>query len=183
MAIRSFTYARKYASATLTAGDYRVGLPEDYNGNPSLRDTTNDRYIMVVGSDVIDKAYPDISAENQNEPIYATIKNMELWLVPPVDASTVLELEYDRSGAESTSDSFAWMPELDRFLCCDFAIAEAFESIHMWGESDRYRQKWAMGTGMLVKADGRRKWKQRRSAISVFQEQHLMGYQPSRNNT
>jgi hypothetical protein len=158
-------------------------LPEDYNGNPKLRDTTNDRFIQVVGNDLVDKMFPDVSAENRNEPIVATIKNMELWVVPPVDASTVLELEYDRSGAESTADSFAWMPELDRFLCCDFAVAEAFESIHMWGESDRYRQKWNMGIGLAVRADGKRKWKHRRSAINVFQEHNMLGYQPGKTTS
>lgn len=181
MAVRSFTYARKYASATLTAGDYRVGLPEDYNGNLTLRDTLNDRYIEVVGNDYFDKKYPDLSAESQNEPLVATVKNMELWLSPPVSSAVTLEIDYDRSGAESTADSFAWMPELDRFLCCDFAIAESFDSIHMWGEGDRYRQKWHAGIGLLVRADGKRKWKHRQSAISVFQEHTLKSFQPNRN--
>jgi len=182
MAVRSFTYSRKYASATLTAGDYRVGLPEDYNGNLTLRDTTNDRFITVVGNDLFDKMFPDLSAENRNEPQVATVKGNELWLYPPVDASTVMEIDYDRSGSESTADDFSWMPELDRFLCCDFAIAEAFDSLHMWAEADRYRAKWAAGIGLLVRADGKRKWKHRQSAINVFQEHSMLGYQPGRTN-
>jgi len=179
MAVRSFTYSRKYAAATLTAGDYRVGLPEDYNGNATLRDTLNNRFITIVGNDLFDKKYPDLSEEANDEPLIATIKNMELWITP-VSGSVTLELEYDRSGAESTADSFAWMPELDRFLCCDFAVAEAFDSLHMWAESDRYRSKWLTGLGLLTRSDGKRKWKHRQSAINVFQEASLLGYQQNK---
>lgn len=177
--VKDFTFKRKYAYATLTAGDYRVSLPPDYDGGLIARDTTNDRFLPFIGRDIFDKRYPDLSAETSEEPEAVTVKNMELWIAPPVNASTVIEIDYNRSGAETTTDDFSWLPELDRFRCCDYAVAQSFESLHMWNEADRYFARWNESTMKARRADGRRKWKRRMSAISVFQEAVLKTYQQS----
>jgi len=169
--VKDFSFDRKFAQASLSAGDYRVSLPPDFNGGLQyIRDTTNDRPINVFAKGFFDKAYPDVSAESQDEPMEATIKNMELWLQPPVSGTTVIEIEYLRSGAPTTATSFDWLPELERFRCCDFAVAQSFEALHQFDLADRYMQRWAQGMGKSIKADGRRKWKRRVSAISIFQD-------------
>lgn len=170
--IFDFTFARKYATCSMTAGTYRYGLPEDFNGGEiKLKDTTNDRFIAVWPEGKFDKKYPDPSEESNNEVIVACIKNMELWVVPPPNGSDTLELEYSRSGAETTADDFSWLPELERWRCCDFALGQAFESLHMWAEADRYKAYWKDSIQKAKVADGRKKWKGKRYQVSsVFQE-------------
>ncbi len=158
--IKGFTFKRRYAYASLTSGTYRYSLPPDYNGGRlSIRDTSNDFKIDVVPEDYFDTKYPDPSAEDNDEPLVATIKNMELWFAPPPNGAYTVEIEYERSGADNTTTDFSWLPEIERFRCCDFAAAEAFESLHMWEVSDRYRAKWNAGLGKAIRADGKRKWK------------------------
>lgn len=179
--VKDYSFNRKFAQATLAAGDYRISLPEDYNGGLMLvRDTTNDRPISVFASGFFDKNYPDASAESQDEPMVATVKNMELWISPPANGSTVIEIEYLRSGAPTTATSFDWLPEIERFRCCDFAIAMAFESLHQWAEADRFLNRFASALGKSIKADGRRKWKRRVTAISIFQDYESINNQLSR---
>jgi len=177
--IRHFTFTRKYATATTTAGTYRYALPPDFNGGAvRLRDTSNDRYIKIWDPQWGNFKYPDPSAENNSKPAVAYVKNLELWVVPPPDGSYTLELEYERSGAETDSDAMDWIPELDRFRICDGATAEAFESLHDYNSANIYRQKWQQGLGKAVRADGKRKWSSRGyQAISIFQERAMSRYQ------
>jgi hypothetical protein len=168
---KDYRFVRKYAYADLVASQYRYEMPPDYNGGAiRLRDTTNDRWIQVWLPELFDKKYPDVSYESNDDIQVATVKNQELWVVPPPASSDRIELEYPRSGAESTADDFSWLPELERFRCCDFAIAESFDSLHMWAEADRYWQKWHGGLLKSRKADGRKRWHGRLQAISVWQD-------------
>lgn len=157
--VKGFTWKRRYVSVTTVAGQTRYALPPDFNGGlVRLRDTTNDRFIEFYNAFQFDSAFPDIASESTGEPLFACIKNMELWLYPSPSAACVLELEYERSGADNTYTDFSWLPELDRFRCCDFAISESFSSLHMWNESDRYLQRWMASVGKAMKADAKRKW-------------------------
>lgn len=157
--VKGFTWKRRYATVSTVANQSRYALPPDFNGGiVRLRDTTNDRFIEFYSLDQFDSTYPDLSAETSDEPLYAAVKNMELWLAPPPSGVFTLEIEYQRSGDDNTTTDFSWLPEIERFRCCDFAIAESFASLHMWQESDRYMQKWMMGIGKAIKADARRKW-------------------------
>jgi len=176
--IKNYSFNRKFAQTSLSAGDYRVSLPPDYNGGLLMvRDTTNDRPISVFADGFYDTMYPDASAETRDEPLEATIKNMELWFSPPVNATTVIEIEYDRSGAPTTATSFDWLPEIERFRCCDFAVGMAFESLHQFDLADRYLNRFAVGVGKSIKADGRRKWHRRITAINIFQDFAARGNQ------
>ena len=167
-----FSFTRKYATVSLAADTYRYSLPPDFNGGQvTLRDTTNNREIPVWSKSWYDKKFPDPSEEDSSRVILACIKNMELWVAPPPDSSDTLELEYPRSGAETTADDFTWLPLLMRYRCCDGAVAEAFESLHMWEQADRFRAKWAEGVGKARRADGKRRWRSMNfQAISWMQE-------------
>ena len=180
---KNYTFARKYAYCDAVAGQYRYALPPDFNGgNVRLRDTTNDRDIALWMPEWYDKKYPDPSEEESNEIMHATIKNMELWVAPSPSSSDRLELEYARSGAETTTDDFSFIPELERFRCCDFALAHAFESIHMFDVADRFFNYWNTGLVKSVRADNRRKRGGRRmSVINVFQEAAALNYQSGRD--
>jgi hypothetical protein len=174
-----FSYARKYAYVTLVADQYRYSLPPDYaGGSLSLVDTTNNYSITIVDKARYDKILPDPSDESSNEVEFACIKNMELWLAPPPSGTDTIQLEYQRSGAETTSDDYSWLPELMRYRCCDGALAEAFEALHMWAESDRFMAKFEIGLIKAKKADNRKRWQGKRlSALNVFQERNARNYQ------
>ena len=180
--IKGFTWRRRYAYCSTVANQVIYGLPPDFNGGMvRIKDTTNDRFIELLEPHQFDTLFPDVSAETSNEPLNGCIKNLELWLVPPPSGVFTLEVEYDRSGGDNTPTDFSWLPEIERFRCCDFAIAEAFESIHMWAESDRFRTKWGSGVGKAIRADGKRKWKSMNFRTLGWQEHFdRTNYQPGK---
>ena len=175
-----FSYARKYAYVTLVADQYRYSLPPDYAGGyVSLVDTTHNRSIVIIGKAQYDQILPDPSDETSGEVTTACIKNMELWLAPPPSGTDTLQLEYQRSGAETTADDYAWLPELMRYRCCDGAVFESFEALHMWAEADRYDAKYEKGLAKARRADNRKRWQgKRHTAMNVFQDQNARNYQP-----
>ncbi|GAF88112.1 unnamed protein product, partial [marine sediment metagenome] len=174
-AVKSYTFTRKYATCAATAATYVYALPADYNGGKGvLRDTTNNRAIPIWPNELFDLKFPDPSEETNNDILCATIKNMELWVAPPPAAADVLEFEYYRSGAETSTDDMSWLPEEERFLCCDFAKWQAFLSLHMWQEAQLFKEQWYQGLKENRIADGRRKWRTARfQCLNVFQENTL----------
>ena len=67
-----------------------------------------------------------------------------------------------------------------RYRCCDAALAEAFEALHMWAESDRFMAKFEIGLSKAKKADNRKRWQGKRyTAQNVFQDQIARNYQPT----
>lgn len=179
--IRRFDFRRRYATASTTAGTYRYALPPDYNGGlTKIRDVTNDRSVTIWPQPIFDMKYPDPSYESNSKYCVATIKNMEMWLAPPPDGTYSYELEYDRAGAETDADDFSWLPEMERFRCCDFATKEAFEALHDFNKASVYAQKWGYGLQKAVKADGKRRWRDMQyQAISFMQQRSLMNNQGS----
>lgn len=169
--VKSFTFNRKYAYMTTTAGTHRYSLPPDYNGGKTrIRDTTNDEWVVVWQDNWFDRKYPDPSSEDNSDLFIACVKNMELWLGPPPAGSYQLELEYDRSGSETTADDFEWLPELERYRCCDFAISEAFEALGNFQTANIYKAKWGQGVQKARHADGKRRWAEMNyQALSIFQ--------------
>jgi hypothetical protein len=135
-----------------------------------VKDTTNNNFVELSDPHYFDTNFPNVENETWDEPMYGTIKNMELWLSAPANAAYTLELEYERSGADNTTTDFSWLPEIERWRCIDFAIGEAFESLHMWDIADRFKQKWAVGLGKAIKADSRRKWRSQNYRARSFLE-------------
>jgi len=178
MQTKSYSFSRRYAYASLDAGSYRVSLPPDYNGGRiSVRDQTNDFTLRVLPEHLYDLKYPDPDEESTNEPVYCCVKNMELWLAPPASACT-LELEYDRSGDDTTPTDFSFLPEIERWRVCDYAIYEACESLEDWEKAKWYRSKWDAGLASSRKADARRRWKRMGfRAIGIFEESAARNYQ------
>jgi hypothetical protein len=173
MEAKDYTFARKYAYVDLTAGEFRYALPPDFNGgNVRIRDVTNDNPISIFQEEWWDKRFPDISDVGPGIVACACVKNMELWVYPAPAASDRLEMEYSRSGSETTADDFSFIPELQRFQCCDFALAHSFESLHMFDVADRFFQYWERDIIKNKLADNRRKRGGRRmTAINVWQDQ------------
>jgi len=154
-----FTWTRKYAYANTSASTHRYAMPADYTGGQvSLRDVTNDRRITYLDPFKFDLKYPDPSEESSDKPECFTIKDRELWLIPPAGGTYQLEVEYERSGDDDTATDFSYLPEIIRFKCCDFAIYQAFLTKHMWKEAQTYKAEWMDGLMRSKRADNRRKW-------------------------
>lgn len=168
---RQFTWRRRYVTATLTAGTYRYGLPPDYGGGYiSIRDMTNDKRIMIVNNHIFDLHYPDMAEVQNGQILVATIRNNEIQFAPAPDGSDVIELDYERTGDDITASDFSWLPEIERFRCCDFATGEAFAALHQWEAADRYFARWNYGLGKASRADGKKRWSQSGFKVrSVFQ--------------
>ena len=181
--VKKFTFKRRFAYCSTVADQYIYSLPPDYNGgNIILRDVGNDRMLGIWTQAWFDTKYPDPSEETSGDPVVVCIKNMELWLVPPPDGIYQLELEYGRSGADNTATDFSWLPEIERFRCCDFAIGEAFESLHMYENATYFKTKWGQGLAKAIKADAKRKWASVNfSATSVFDHHAAINNQPGNN--
>lgn len=169
--VRQFTWRRRYATATLTADTYRYSLPPDYGGGyVKLRDLTNDHTIRLLSNHQFDMLYPDVAEESGSQVLVGTVKNMELWLAPPASGAEVIELEYERTGDDVTATDFSWLPEIERFRCCDFATAEAFNSLHDYEKAQFFYNRWEKGLGKAIRADGKRRWSQTGyRARSIFQ--------------
>ena len=168
---KSFTWRRRYVTTTTTASTYRYSLPPDYDGGTFiLKDITNDILIKLISNSRYDDMYPDPSEESSDQPVVATIKNMELWLGPPPGGAYTLEMEYLRSGDDATPNDFSWIPEQDRWALVDFAVSEAFENLHDFEKAGWHRQKFTGNVQMARRADGKRKWSStEKRARNIFQ--------------
>lgn len=157
--VMGFTWQRRYAYADTVASAFRYALPPDFAGGRfALRDLTSDFSPAFLDSHRYDLKFPDPSAEDEDSPDGFTIKGNELWLIPPPDAVYRLELDYDRSGDDNTTTDFAYIPQALRFKCCDFAIFQAFRSLHMWQEAALYKQDWMEGLLKAKRSDSKKRW-------------------------
>lgn len=159
---RNFSWARRYAYATGTAGSYRFGLPPDYRGGDiKLRDVTSGyspMFVEIYPRHVFDSSWPDPSYESSNRPEIATIKNMELWFQCPLDAAYKYELDYTRSGDDQTAADMSYIPEAQRFACCDWATYRAFTALKEFDSAQVYKVDWGESIMEAKKADGKQRW-------------------------
>jgi hypothetical protein len=157
--IKNFTWTRKFAYADTVASTYRYALPADYHGGDvELRDLTNNKIVPIWPYKGFDSEYPDPAGESNAVPDVACIRGREIWLNCPALAVYRYELEYNRTGDDATATDFSWIPEIDRFRCCDFAVMEAFLSLHEWEAADRYAQRWGFNMAKARKGDAKQKW-------------------------
>ncbi len=168
---KKFTFKRRYVTSTLAAGTYRYSMPADFSGGEvSLRDMTNNRLIRIVNTHQYDVLFPDPAGTANGQVLIAAIKNLELWLGPPPGSADVFELEYGRSGDDVTAQDISWLPEIERFRCCDFATAEAFMALDQFDKAQFYLQRWEYGLKKAARADGKKRWSTMGyRARSVFQ--------------
>jgi hypothetical protein len=158
--IKNFTWSRKYVYADTVVGTWRYALPADYHGGDVyLRDITNDKMLRVYPQISFDINYPDPAGSSSGQPDAACIRGRELWLNVPAAGVYRYELEYNRTGDDTTATDFTWIPEIDRFRCCDFAVYQSFMSLQQWDAAGLYKQEWMMDIDKARRADGKQKWK------------------------
>lgn len=154
-----FTWKRVYKYADTTAGTYRYALPADFVGETTIvRDLTQGIRLTFIDRVTFDTNYPNPSGSGNVTPYYFTIKDRELWLHAPADGTYRLEMEYQRSGDDSTSTDVSYLPELMRFRICDFATQRAFMRLQQWDAANMYGREWQIGLKKSKRRDGIAKW-------------------------
>jgi len=156
---RNYSWRRQFVTLTCTGGTSVYACPADFGGAAGpLRDLTNDRVVHITSPHQFDLLYPDLAEVSNGQVALATVRDRELWLAPAPDGADVFEWEIYRTGDDDTSTDFSWLPQIERFRCCDFALAESFEALHDFEKAAYYRSKWEYGLGKSKVADGKKKW-------------------------
>ena len=157
-----FTWKRKYAYASTAAGTWQYALPADFSGGGTiLRETTSlDSRLIFYDPVTFDTAYSDPSGSDNTAPNIYTIKDRELWLHAPADGTYTLELEYQRSGDDSTSTDISWLPETARFQICDYAIYRSFVLLQNWDAAQIYKSEWVEDVADARHDNSGQKWAQ-----------------------
>jgi hypothetical protein len=175
--VYGFTWQRGYFYASTVASQYRYAMPKDYFGGPvSLRDTTNDHFIEWISPYQYDLKYPDPSKEDSGEIVAFTVKDRELWLLPPPAAVYTMELEYQRSGDDSTATAIDYIPEVFRFRICDKALAECYRTLHRFDLAGQYDALWERTLLKAKHSDSKKKWKASGFQALSWQQEYVASY-------
>jgi len=155
-----FTWRRKFVYAATTSGTYQYALPADFAGGGTiLRDITGSGEKLVLRDPAtFDSLYPDVAGATAKAPEEYCIKDRELWLSAPADGTYTLELEYPRTGDDSTATDISWLPELARFQVCNYAIYRAFIMLQQWDAAQAFKGEWAEDIYDSKKSNARNKW-------------------------
>ena len=156
-----FTWRRAYKYADTVAGTWCYALPADYAGGGSvnrLRNLTDDELVTFVDPATFDAEYPDPAGSSNGAVDYYTIKDRELWLSCPANGVVRLELEYNRSGDDTSATDISYLPEIMRFKIIDFAVYRSYLHLQMWDAANIFKAEWGMGVQQSKKGDGSKKW-------------------------
>lgn len=156
-----FTWKRKFSYCSSAAGTYRYALPADFAGGATiLRDLTQDIRLSFMDPITFDTVYPDVSGSSNAVPEFYTIKDRELWLATPADGTYTFELEYLRTGEDSTAETWDYIPERMLFQITDYATYRAFMMLQMWDAATAYKSEFNFDKNESRKDDGKKKWAQ-----------------------
>ena len=159
MEMYGFTWKRKFSYTDTTASYYRYALPADFAGGGAvLRDLTQNERLSPMNPIGFDTDYPDVAGSSNGAPEYYCIKDRELWLSAPADGTYRLELEYDRSGSDSTAETWDYLPEAMLFKLTDYATYRGFMLLQDWTAAQAFKGEWSESTHEGRKTDSKKKW-------------------------
>lgn len=159
METHGFTWRRVFSYADTSSGEYRYALPLDFGeGGYVIRDISNDVRLTQLDPVSFDSIFVDVAGDSSAYPTYYTIKDRELWLSQPASGTYRLELEYLRTGDDTTTTDVSYIPELMRFRMCDFAIYKSFIKLELWTAATAYKDDWLRGVQQSKKRDARKRW-------------------------
>lgn len=156
-----FTWRWVYAYMDTGSGQYRYSLLPDFGGGGHIiRDITQDERLAYIDPVAYDTLFPDPANDTNIAPEYYTIKGDELWLSQPAGGTYRLELEYERTGDDTSTTDVTYLPELMRFRMCDYATYKGFIVLEMWEAASAYKAEWSGGKMKSKKRGTKDKWKQ-----------------------
>lgn len=142
----------------------------------SLRDITNDFTPKYFPPAQYDLKFPDMSAESTGKPLIFTIKDRELWTGPPTSASITLEIEYNRSGDDSTATDISYIQEVYRFRICDRALSQLFRTLHEYQIAAIYQNEWEKGVLIGKRSNNRKRWANFGHQALTWQQEYATRY-------
>ncbi len=158
-AFYNFLWSRVFAQATTVVGTYRYALPKDFTGGGTvLRDLVQNKRLDFIDPIGFDTAFPDVAGSSQGVPAVYTIKDRELWLQQPASQANTLELEYPRSGDDTSASDLTYLPELIRFDIADFATYRALLRLQEYAAAQHFKVEWAESVKLSRKTDSKKKW-------------------------
>jgi len=159
MEIHGYTWRRVFAYMDTSSGEYRYALPADFgSGGHVLRDITQDERLVPIDPVMFDTMFPDCAGSDSSYPEFYTIKDRELWFSKPTSGVYRLELEYARTGDDSSASDVSYIPELRRFDMCDYAIYKSFVVLRLFEAAAPYKQEWIESTNISKSIDTRKRW-------------------------
>jgi len=154
-----FTWRRKFVYASTAAGTWQYALPADFGGGgTTLRDITNDKKLDHYDPATFNASFVDPAGESQKTPAEYTIKDRELQLSAPANGTYTLELEFTRTGDDSTPTDISWLPETARFHICDYATYRSFLMIQNWEAASMFKAEWMEEVIDAKKGNSHQKW-------------------------
>ena len=159
--IYGFSWRRKYVYADLAAGTWRYAMPADFTGGGAetrIRNLTDDVPIEYVDNITFDMEFPDVAGSSNGSPDYYTIKDRELWFSCPANGVYRLELEYPRTGDDTTTTDVSYIPESFRYDLADYGIYKSYLFLQMWQEAQFFKVDWEEGIQESKKPSGKSKW-------------------------
>ena len=157
-----FDWRRVFSYMNTASAGYRYNLPNDFGeGGHVIRDTTQDIRLVYIDPVAFDSIFVDPAGDSSAAPNYYTIKSHEIWLGQPASGVFKLELEYDRTGADTSTEDVSYLPELMRFRICDYATYRGFIALENWNAAQMYKEEWKVSSVTSKKRDTKSKWKAR----------------------
>jgi hypothetical protein len=152
-------------------------MPADYSGGEvRLRDITNDRFLTWLDNYRFDLKFPDPSEESNNKTQGFATKDRELWLVPPPGGVYRLELEYGRSGDDTTPTDVSYLPEIMRFKICDFATYQSFLLLQEYEKANLFKGEWMSGIKKSRRQSGKQRWANSGFQALTWQQEYTARY-------
>jgi hypothetical protein len=87
---------------------------------------------------------------------------MELWFSCPLDAAYKYELDYARTGDDQTATDMSYLPEMQRFGCCDWATYRAFTMLKEFDSAQVYKGDWGESIAEAKRSDAKHRWASQR---------------------
>jgi len=155
-----FSWRRKYVYASTAAGTWQYALPADFGGGATvLREiTSSDSVLTFYDVNTFPHLFPDVAGSDNAIPSGYTIKDRELWLSSPADGTYTLELEYPRTGDDSTASDVSYLPEIARFKICDYALYRSYLLLQNWEMAQIYKAEWQSEINDAKEDESHRKW-------------------------
>ena len=154
-----FSWARVFSYVDTAADTYLYALPADFAGGGTiLRDISNDRRLSQIAPIVFDTLFPDVGGGSSGIPSIYCLKDRELWLSEKASGVYRLELEYLRTGEDSSAETWSYIPESHLFKLTDYATYRSLLMLRHWEAAAAYKSDWDYGIQQSKKVDSKKKW-------------------------
>ena len=106
----------------------------------------------------------------------ARTTRFSLWTAPPSVGSESLEIEYNRSGDDSTATDISYISEVYRFRICDRALQLLYMSLGDYEKASIYGAEWERDVIVGKRSDNKKKWANFGGQALMWQQDYTARY-------